>query len=289
MAPPAQKEFLKMSILGFAQFEVQFGDHAGNHATIARLVARAHGADLLVLPELATPGYEFRAREELAELAEPFDGGPTARLLQELARDHRVTLVCGYAERAQEGCYNACLLARPDGALFNYRKIHLFDRERELFLPGEAPAPVIETAAGRVGLMVCFDWFFPEMARSLALQGAQILAHPSNLVLPWCQRAMFCRSVENRVFSITANRTGTEVRTGRSLTFTGSSQILGPDGATLAQAPETGEQVQCVEVDIAEADNKNVTPRSNLFEARRPALYPGLLRAPGQDGSDGSD
>lgn len=259
--------------IGFCQFEVAFGDWEANAAAIREGVGSAAGAGLLVFPELATTGYEFLDAGEVRGLAEPFGTGPLSTLLVDLAARSQMSLVCGYAEAAEEGCYNACMLARPDGELFNYRKIHLFDREQELFLPGDAAPPVVDTPAGRVGLMICFDWFFPEVARSLALRGAQILAHPSNLVLPWCQRAMFARSVENRVFSITANRIGRETRAGRDLTFTGGSQVMSPRGETLAQSGAGDTAVQLVEGEVSLADDKSVTSRSDLFASRRPELY----------------
>jgi len=185
-------------------------------------------------------------------------------------------VVLGYAERAAGGFHNSALLMTPDGARHNYRKLHLFNREQDVFLPGDAPPPVIEAPAGRVGLMICFDWFFPEVARSLALRGAQVIAHPANLVLPWCQRAMFARSVENAVFSVTANRIGTESQTDRSLTFTGASQVMDPDGGCLAAAPTDAEASDCVEVDLARANDKTRAGRNDLFTDRRPAMYPGI-------------
>jgi predicted amidohydrolase len=122
-------------------------------------------------------------------------------------------------------------------------------------------------------MMICFDWVFPETARCLALEGAQIIAHPSNLVLEWCQRAMFARSVENRVFTVTANRIGTEDRAGRKLTFTGASQIVSPSGEYLVRAPGTEEHVAVAELDPAEADDKHVTELNDLWQDRRPELY----------------
>ena len=165
------------------------------------------------------------------------------------------------------------MIALPDGALTNYRKLHLFSRETELFEPGDAEPPVIETPAGRVGMMICFDWLFPETARILALKGAQIIAHPSNLVLDYCQRAMYCRCIENAVFIITANRIGTEDRAGRSLTFTGASQILDTEGATLASAPPDAESIEIVEIDPWRADEKRITEYNDRLKDRRSELY----------------
>ena len=260
----------------YLQYEVAFGDWSANAATIRRLLADAPDFDLLVLPELAFSGYDFRDRDELEALAEPFHDGPTATFLRELARERNTVIVAGYAERASEGCYNSAMLVCPDGAAHNYRKIHLFNREQDVFLPGDAPPAVINTPAGRIGMMICFDWFFPETARSLALQGAQVIAHPSNLVLPWCQRAMFARSIENAVFSITANRIGTEARTDRTLTFTGASQILNTKGEALVSAPTDCEAFGIATLDPTQADCKDIAGRNDLFADRRPDFYAGL-------------
>ena len=258
------------------QYPVVFGDFEANARQVRALLAEGPAPDLVVLPELAFSGYDFVDRGECAAHAEPFGAGPAAALLTELAAAHGCTLIAGYAERAREGCYNAALCALPDGTLHNYRKVHLFNREREIFLPGDAAPPVIETPHGRVGLMICFDWFFPEVARSLALRGAQVLAHPSNLVLPWCQRAMFARCVENRVFAMTCNRIGTEERAGRALTFTGGSQILNPRGETLAAAPTDAAARLDAEFSPADADDKSIAGLNDLFRDRRPELCPGL-------------
>ncbi|MEX2016778.1 MAG: nitrilase-related carbon-nitrogen hydrolase [Candidatus Hydrogenedentales bacterium] len=262
-----------MSRVGFAQFEVIFGEPDRNRATMAGMIARAADADLLVFPELAVSGYDFVDAGEAELFSESFGDGPTSVAASNWAQEYSTTIVVGYADRAAEGLYNSCILALPDGALHNYRKIHLFSREKLFFLPGDAPPPVIETPAGRIGLMICFDWIFPETARTLALAGAQIIAHPSNLVLPWCQRAMFARCVENRVFAVTANRIGTEDRAGRTLTFTGASQVLDPAGDLLEQAPADKEAVNTVEIDPARADDKALNEHNHLFNDRRPELY----------------
>jgi predicted amidohydrolase len=267
-----------VSRIGFAQYNVAFGEYDQNTATITRLAESAKGADLMVFPELGLTGYEFKDAREAERYAEPFGAGPTSETLKKLAERLKMTLVIGYPEYTTRGCYNSAMLATPDGALHNYRKLHLFSREKELFTPGDAEPPVIETPAGRVGLMICFDWFFPETARMLAIKGAQIIAHPSNLVLQWCQRAMFCRCLENAVFAVTANRTGTEKRAGRKLTFTGASQVVDPKGEVLIKATESEEFVGLVDIDPAVADDKQINPYNDRIEDRRPEHY-GTLTA----------
>lgn len=263
--------------IGFAQFEPKIGEVLVNLAAVRRLAGEAPEADLLVFPELATSGYELKDPDEVRAVAEPMTGGPTWETLRDLAETNQCSYVIGYPEKAGDTLYNSCMLVNPDGSTANYRKIHLFSREKELFSPGDAPPAVYDTRAGRVGMMICFDWIFPETTRLIALQGAQILAHPSNLVLQWCQRSMFARSVENRIFTITSNRVGTEERVGRRLTFTGASQALSPTGELLAQAPETGDYVGVARIDPAKADDKMVTEYNPLFEDRRTSLYGGLL------------
>jgi predicted amidohydrolase len=122
-------------------------------------------------------------------------------------------------------------------------------------------------------MMICFDWFFPESARTLALRGAQVIAHPANLVLPYCQTAMVTRSLENAVFSVTTNRYGAETLGAESLTFTGASQVMDTRGRRLAQAPVAGDDMQVVEINPAEADDKQVNLRNHRFNDRRPELY----------------
>jgi predicted amidohydrolase len=122
-------------------------------------------------------------------------------------------------------------------------------------------------------MMICFDWIFPEVARSLALGGAQILCHSANLVLPYCPAALVTRCVENRVFAACANRVGTEARAGQELTFIGMSEIVAPNGDILVRGSVDREEVLVAEVDPAAADVKTVTPENDLFADRRTDLY----------------
>lgn len=262
-----------MTTIGFVQHEPRFGARDENLRHLEELVRGAPPADLLVLPELAATGYEFLDHAEVASLAEPFGDGPTFDWLGALAASTATTLVVGYPERDGDRLFNSCALMTPGGKAANYRKIHLFSREKVLFEPGDAPPPVVETPAGRVGLMICYDWLFPETARLLALDGAQILAHPSNLVLSYCQRAMFARCVENGLFAVTSNRIGAEERVGRRLAFTGASQVVGPRGEVLAAAPTDQECVGSVEVELERADSKWLTAENHILKDRRADLY----------------
>jgi 5-aminopentanamidase len=259
---------------GFLQMRPRFGAVEANVAAIEGALARVRDA-LVVLPELCTTGYLFASRTELETLAEPA-AGPTAARLGALARRNRLTLCYGFAERDGRRIYNTALTLGPGGERVRYRKAHLFDREKLCFdVPRETFGAF--TLGARYGMMICFDWLFPEVSRALALDGARILLHPSNLVLPYCQQAMTTRCIENRVFAITCNRVGAEAHGGRSLRFTGRSQVVDPRGNVLVRAGAASEELQLVSVDPAAADDKRITPNNDVLADRRPELYRALV------------
>jgi predicted amidohydrolase len=260
-------------IVGLVQFAPARYDVAANVARVERLL---HGvrADLLVLPELANSGYMYATPEELAPYSEPGEGqGPFLSALRGLAAQTGGLLITGFAERAAGGLYNSAAAVGPGGVVAVYRKTHLFFEEQDLFLPGDTGFVVFEHAGARIGMMVCFDWYFPESARTLALRGAQVIAHPSNLVLPHCQTAMVTRCLENRVYAVTTNRYGMEASGEKNLTFTGASQLMSPQGERLLQAPVEGDCVLVAEIDPSAADDKQPTSRNHLFADRRPEMY----------------
>ena len=259
------------------QFTPDFGDVTGNLDRIALQLSTCE-TDLAILPELCTTGYQMTPAE-LARLAEPFPQGPTARRLVELAVANDCYLVAGVAERSREGTlYNSAVLIGPRGHQATYRKTHLFADEKDLFAPGDTGFFVTEVRGCRVGMMICFDWIYPESARCLALSGADVIAHPANLVLPWCQRSMPLRCLENGVYVATANRCGTEDRLPQAegLTFTGGSQMVSPRGDVLASAPVNGDAVITADIDPSRARDKWLTGRNHLLQDRRPELYGAL-------------
>jgi predicted amidohydrolase len=260
--------------VGFAQFCPVFGAVDYNISRTTKLVGSV-SCDLIVLPELCTSGYNFSSRDEVARLAEPVPDGPACAAWRNVARQKGCCIVAGIAEKNRDGIFNSAVLVRPDGTVSVYRKVHLFDHEKQWFAPGDGFA-VYDIGPARIGLMVCFDWIFPESARTLALAGADIICHPANLVLPWCGDAMITRCIENRVFAITANRYGIEDRGDRALAFTGGSQVVGPDGSLLARAGCDGDSVSVVDIDPVAARNKRINGNNDLLADRRPECY-GLL------------
>lgn len=235
--------------------------------------------DLLVLPELFNTGYLFSSKEEAEQLAEDMPSGRTTQALLEIARERKMAIVGGLAERAGERLYNSSVLVSPTGEVFSYRKLHLFGYEKETFLPGNREPGVFDVQGVKIGMMICFDWYFPETARILMLKGAQIICHPSNLVLSYCQSAMPIRCLENRVFAITANRIGAEEVNGRELTFTGRSIIVDTSGTVLAEAPVATESLMMVDIFPDEARQKMMTQRNELISDRRVEHYGRLLHS----------
>jgi predicted amidohydrolase len=253
------------------QFRPEFGDVERNLARMLELLS-SQDADLFVLPELALSGYLFESPEEALSLSQTPDASEFDAVA-DVATGKGAAVVVGFAERAGGAVFNSSLLVAPDGARTTYRKIQLFWGEKTIFSPGDRPPTTVEVGGVRLGMMICFDWVFPEVARSLALQGADILCHPSNLVLPYCQEAMVTRCLENRVFAITANRIGTEERAGRSLTFTGLSEVVAPSGEVLVSATPDREEVLVVTIDPMAARDKKLTPTNDVLADRRTALY----------------
>jgi len=259
--------------VGFVQNNPCFGEVESNLTRIEKLL-NGQSADLLVLPELCATGYQFTSKKEARALAEPIADGPSTRAIQKMAQTMNGTIIAGVAELDGDAVYNSAVVIGPNGILGHYRKVHLFDSELDIFQPGNERLPVFDIGPARVGIMICFDWRFPESARSLALQGADIIAHPSNLVLTHCPQAMITRCLENRVFAITADRVGQEERVaGQSLKFIGQSQVVDPNGEILYRASIDGEEMQIVEIDIAIARDKRINPRNDIFLDRRDDLY----------------
>jgi predicted amidohydrolase len=266
--------------IGFLQLRPQFGRVKENVRAAKSMLVGLSDATV-VLPELFNTGYLFRNIEEVRDLAESTSNGYTVTELKKVAVAQHLNLVFGMAEAKNRKYFNSSVLITSKGKIEVYQKAHLFDREKLFFQPGTRSFNAYPVDGGKIGMMVCFDWFFPEVSRILALEGANVICHPSNLVLPWCQDAMRTRSLENKVFSVTANRIGAEKRGSVSLTFTGKSQIVSPKGEVLAQASERSESLKVVEVDVKESLDKTVTANNDLFKDRKVALYKALLRKVG--------
>ncbi len=260
--------------LAFYQFSPLFKKPQKNLASIGKSLSTLRDT-IVVLPELCHCGYQFKNQDELLPFAETVDKGQTISSLTHLARQGNLLIIAGIAERDEKKIYNSAVAVSSQGVIACYRKVHLFNNEKDLFSSGDN-FQVVDWQGVSVGIMICFDWFYPESVRTLARKGAEIICHPANLVLPFCQDAMRTRAIENRVFAVTANRTGLEDRTAQGLErlqFTGCSQVVGPRGEVLFR---TGSQEQlegqCL-VDLEQARDKNITANNNIFSDLRPDAY----------------
>jgi predicted amidohydrolase len=260
--------------VGYLQCTPLLGDRDATIRKIDALIMQSLPCDLLVLPELCNSGYHFVSYEQAWETSEALESSVFIQFLEAKCTERAMHIVAGFNERGPDGLYNSAVLVGPHGVIGTYRKLHLFLNEKDFFKPGNQGLPVFDIGKGKIGILICFDWIFPEAWRVAALKGADLVCHPSNLVLPGlAQRGVPVQALMNRVYTITANRTGTE----RNLTFTGCSTIANPRGDVLLQASADEETVGIVEVDIGLARDKKVTPRNDLFADRRPEEYAYLL------------
>jgi len=258
--------------LALLQYDAKFGQKIENLDRVEVMLTGA-SFDLAVLPELFATGYLFTSKNEVASLAEEAGKGPTSQLILQLCKAKKAHIVFGMVERAQGRVYNSAILAGPRGIVARYRKLHLFYEEKRWFSPGNLPLSVTNVHGARVGMMICFDWRFPETARTLAVKGADIIAHPSNLVLPHCPDAMMTRALENGVFVATADRTGTETRGGKSFTYIGQSEVVDPFGKILFRMGREEEGVRVIEIDPKLARKKRINRYNDVLKDRRPRFY----------------
>ncbi len=264
-----------------AQTEPRLGERERNlEACVARLEeAAGAGAELLVLPECAISGYMFNSAEDALPFADEIPGPLTERLQRECSR-LGMHVVCGLLERAGDVLHNAAVLVGPDGLLGTYRKTHLPFLGVDRFVVAGDELPVWDTTLGRIGIEICYDLRFPEATRTLALRGADLVAHPTNFPVAARLQTEFItrtRAAENRVYLLTANRVGKE-RWGE---FCGWSQIVDPYGERLAEAGADEEALLVADCDLQRARDKDyVVPGEYelyLFGHRRPELYGALL------------
>lgn len=255
-----------MMKVGFVQFNPGFCDVSGNVRKMSERVSRVD-ADVLVLPELFNTGYAFREREDVKRVAEEVPDGETTKALTSLSKRKDVCIVAGLAEKDGGKLYNSAIVVDKK-FVGTYRKVHLYATEKKLFDRGNE-FNVFPVRGIQLGVMICFDWYFPESMRTLALAGADLIAHPANLVMPYCPDAMITRCLENRVWAVTADRIGREGK----LSFIGQSQITSPIGEVIYRASEDKEEVKIIDIDISLSRNKNLNKYNNILEDRISSSY----------------
>ena len=270
--------------IAVAQMPVRLGDVDLNTATVLGFIrqAGASGDRLVVFPECAMTGYLLDSRQAVAGIAIR-DTDPRITAIQRACLESDVHVVVGLLEEDSGDVFNTALVIGPNGVLGRYRKHHLPYLGADRFVKAgfDSSPRVIDTPIGRVGVMICFDLRFPESARELALQGADIIAMPTN----WPPEATFLaehmtrvRAVENLVYLAVSDRADTE----HGIRFLGRSQIVGPNGNVLVDAG-ISEGLFSATVDLGAARTKKLVIDPGVFElpvfeGRRPEMYGELTR-----------
>ncbi len=262
-----------------AQIDVTLGQIDQNLQKMADYLGRAAegGVDLVVFPECALTGYCFESLEEALPYGEAIPGPSTARMAEE-CRTYSCYAVFGMLEREGDRLYNACVLVGPEGVVGTYRKVHLPYLGVDRFTtPGDRPFAVHQAGPARIGMHICYDGAFPEAARVMALEGADIVVLPTNWPPGAENTAAYVsntRALENHIYFMAVDRVGKE----RGFRFIGSSKICDPTGKTLAEGGGEEEVVLKATVDVEYARNKRIVrvPGKHIihrFHDRRPELY----------------
>ncbi|MGY2169020.1 nitrilase family protein [Pseudomonas gingeri] len=279
------QEFPGLSVAA-VQMEPRVGCKAHNLEVSLRLIdeAASAGARVVVLPELASSGYVFSSREEAFDLAEPVPAGASTQAWADIARQRDIYVIAGLVERVGNKLYNSAVMVGPQGYVGTYRKLHLWGDEHLYFEAGDLGLPVFHTPFGRLAMIICYDGWFPEVYRLLAMQGADIVCMPTNWVPMAGQRddAMIMANTlamanahANSLNIICANRVGTE----RGQRFIGNSLIVGADGWPLID-PGSADQQQILYAEInlkASRQSRHLTLFNTVLRDRRSDIYDPML------------
>lgn len=272
------------------QFDPQVGmenrERNLRHGLDLALQAVNNGANLIVMPELANTGYLFTNRKEAFDHAEEIPNGPSVQVWQDFTRKHSIYLVSGIAEREGVRLFDTSVLIGPDGLIGKYRKAHLWNLEKLWFTPGDTGFPVFETPIGRIGMLICWDIWFPEVPRILTQQGADIICSVNNWV--WTPPPLFDESGKcmasyltmtaahvNNVYIAAANRVGAD----RGERFLGCSLIAGTNGWPIAGVADAEkEMILYADIDLVAARGAPIWNKHNdLIRDRRTDMYDTML------------
>ena len=236
------------------------------------------GARLIVFPECMNTGYLFDSADHCAELAEPVNGR-FVQAMADLCREHNVFIASGFTEKdeTKNKIFNTGLLLDPKGDIIvHYHKQFLATHDQNWFELGENGCPVVDTELGRIGLLICFDGRIPEITRSLAMQGAEIIVDMANFfAMDQADMWVPARAYENGLWFVAATKAGVE----RSIYYPGGSMIVAPTGDVVAKIPYDTHGVATAEIDVTRARNKGWHHEGNRFSDRQPSLY-GLIGKP---------
>ncbi len=267
------------------QMKPRLGESEENLVQMSEMISRIASQqriDLIVFPELITSGNELGLR--FTEIAQRVPG-PTINLMAQRANEYGIFIAFGMVtkERVESVLYNSAVLVGPDGELVDvYNKIHLKGEERMAFREG-FKLPVSDTEIGSIGMMIGYDLAFPEVARSLALDGAElmlVLANWEAAQIDEWKTYVRARAYENAVYVAAANRVGEDV----TLNFGGESMVVGPRGqifASLADEtdPETGAPLEGFSVARIDLDEvRKFREEYQFIQNRQPAVYRSIVK-----------
>ena len=273
-------------------------DRDANVAIAEKLIREAagRGAQIILIQELfETPYFCKDHISRHLELAKPLDGHPAVEHFRSLARELKVVLPVSVFEQAGKAFYNSLVMVDADGSVLgSYRKSHIPEgpgyHEKFYFSPGDTGFKVFDTAYAKLGVAICWDQWFPESARCMALMGAEILMYPTAIGSEpqddgidssghW-QRTMQGHAAANVMPLVASNRIGTEKGEKYTMTFYGSSFIASHTGEKIAEADRAGESVLTAEFDLDEV--RRYRQAWGVFRDRRPDLYYPLLSLDGR-------
>ena len=256
------------------------------------------GAQIILIQELFESTYFcMDQKDELFQLSKPFENHPTIERMAKLASELKVVLPISFFEKANRAHYNAIAVINANGEILGkYRKSHIPDgpgyQEKFYFNPGDTGFKVWDTAYAKIGIGICWDQWFPEVARIMALKGAEVLLYPTAIggepeddgfdSSDMWQRAMIGHSAANQIPVVASNRIGTEQGQDISNYFYGRSFITNHVGDKIAEASRDKEEILIGKVSLDEAENlRNVW---GVFRDRRTDLYSDLLKLDGSKG-----
>jgi len=233
--------------IGFFQYAVISKDRLANLEYIASKI-KDESFDLLVLPELFTSGYYFGSKDELLIFAEDFDNSPTIEFLTKLMKNKNGFISGSIPEIYKGKIYNSNILVGCNGLVGFSRKIHLPDYEKNLFSSGDV-INVFRCGKMNIGMITCFDCWFPPLTSKLKMLGTNIICHSSCFGGDTTPKIIPVRALENQVFFISCNRVGSEQFGNEVETYRGNSQIVDPDGNILSKA-DSNEKLDFVSINI---------------------------------------
>ncbi len=265
------------------QLSPVLGDLDANAALVLDALTEsvADGAQVVVVPELALSGYMFTSTDEAREVAIT-PAHPIFSRWADAVRESGAVAVGGFVELGSDGLvYNSAAVVDGTGVLAVYRKVHLWDKEKLVFTPGSVAPPVVDTPAGKLGVLICFDLEFPEMPRTLALGGAELIVAPTNWPLetvPAGERVPevtvgMAAAYSNHVAIAACDRIGLE----RGQDWNGASCIIDEHGWVVATADAAG--IASADLDLSLSHDKRLSELVDLFGDRRPDLYGAVTAA----------